>query len=139
MKTAKWIIAALLFIATSAITAPAFSGEWSQVANDGKEVVYVDRASVYEQGDLKKIRVLRSFSTVQTIGDAAFPHKSEILLYAVRCETGGLAFEQWTLTAGEIGTGATVWTGEIAQPSLSLYQDPHDPAAVGLVSAVCKG
>ena len=139
MKTANWIIAALLFVATSAITVPAFAGEWSQVANDGNEVVYVDRASVYEQGDLKKIRVLRSFSTVQTIGDEAFPHKSEILLYAVRCENRSLAFEQWTLTAGEIGTGATVWTGEIAQPSLSLYQDPNDPAAAGLVSAVCNG
>jgi hypothetical protein len=76
---------------------------------------------------------------VQTIGDAAFPHKSELLLYAVRCENRSLAFEQWTLTAGEIGTGATVWTGEIAQPSLSLYQDPSDPAATSLVNAVCKG
>ncbi|MEO8006077.1 MAG: surface-adhesin E family protein [Betaproteobacteria bacterium] len=139
MKTAKWIVASLLLAATSLISVSAFAGEWSQVANDGKEVVYVDRGSVYEQGDLKKIRVLRSFSTVQTIGDEAFPHKSEILLYAVRCENSSLAFEQWTLTAGEIGTGATVWTGEIDQPSLSLYQDPNDPAAAGLVSAVCKG
>lgn len=139
MKTAKWIVAALLFMATSAITTAAFAGEWSQVANDGKETVFVDRSSIYEAGDLKKIRVLRSFSTVQTIGDEAFPHKSELLLYAVRCEDRSLAFEQWTLTAGEIGTGATVWSGEIEQPSLSLYQDPNDPAAAGLVSAVCKG
>lgn len=139
MKFAKWMVGGLLLLATSVVTVSAFAGEWSQVANDGNEVVYVDRASVYEQGDLKKIRVLRSFSTVQTIGDEAFPHKSEILLYAVRCENRSLAFEQWTLTAGEIGTGATVWTGEIAQPSLSLYQDPSDPAAAGLVSAVCNG
>jgi hypothetical protein len=139
MKIAKWMVGGLLLLATSVVTVSAFAGEWSQVANDGNEVVYVDRASVYEQGDLKKIRVLRSFSTVQTIGDEAFPHKSEILLYAVRCENRSLAFEQWTLTAGEIGTGATVWTGEIAQPSLSLYQDPNDPAAAGLVSAVCNG
>lgn len=139
MKISKWMVAGLLLLATSVVTVSAFAGEWSQVANDGNEVVYVDRASVYEQGDLKKIRVLRSFSTVQTIGDEAFPHKSEILLYAVRCENRSLAFEQWTLTAGEIGTGATVWTGEIAQPSLSLYQDPNDPAAAGLVSAVCNG
>ena len=53
------------------------SGVWS--ARDGNEIVFVDRTSIYEVGDLKKARVLRSYSTVQTIGDEAFPHKSEIL------------------------------------------------------------
>ena len=73
----------------------------------------------------------------QTIGDEAFPHKSEILLYAVRCEDRSLAFEQWTMTAGEIGTGATVWAGQIDQPS--LYKDPNDPTFVSMMASVCNG
>lgn len=88
-------------------------------------------------GDLKKVRVLRSFSKVQTIGDEAFPRKSEILLYVVRCEDRSLAFEQRTMTAGEIGTGATVWAGQIEQPS--LYKDPNDPTFVSMIATVCNG
>ena len=118
-------------------TSTALAEEWSLVAHDSDEIVFVDRTSIYQVGNLKKARMLRSFSTVHTIGDTAFPHKSEILLYAIRCEDHSLAFEQWTLTAGEIGTGATVWTGEVAQPS--LYKDPADPTFVSMVASVCNG
>jgi hypothetical protein len=132
MKTAKWMVAGLLLLATTA-----FAQESSLVAHDSNEIVFVDRSSIFEEGDLKKARVLRSFSKVQTIGDEAFPHKSEILLYAVRCEDRSLAFEQWTMTAGEIGTGATVWTGEIESPS--LYKDPNDPVFVSMITSICNG
>ena len=132
MKTAKWLIAVLLFLATTA-----FAEEWSLVARDGNEIVFVDRTSIYEVGDLKKARVLRSFSQVQTIGDEAFPHKSEILLYAVSCEDRSLAFEQWTMTSGEIGTGATVWAGEIEKAS--MYKDPNDATFVSMIATVCNG
>jgi hypothetical protein len=132
MKTARWMMVALLLLATTA-----FAGEWSLVAHDSNEIVFVDRTSIYDAGDLKKARVLRSFSKVQTIGDEAFPHKSEILLYAVRCEDRSLGFEQWTMTAGEIGTGATVWAGQIEQPS--LYKDPEDPTSVSMIASVCNG
>ncbi|MBC8006666.1 MAG: hypothetical protein H7X76_01310 [Prolixibacteraceae bacterium] len=132
MKTARWIVAGTLLLATTA-----FAGEWSLIAQENNEVVFVDRTSIFEVGDLKKARILRSFSTVQTIGDEAFPHKSEILLYAVRCEDRSLGFEQWTMTAGEIGTGATVWAGQIEQPS--LYKDPNDPTFVSMIDSVCNG
>jgi hypothetical protein len=132
MKTATWILAALLLL-----TSTAFAEEWSLVAHDSNEIVFVDRTSIFQVGDLKKARVLRSFSTVQTIGDTAYPHKSEILLYAVRCEDRSLAFEEWTMTAGEIGTGATVWSGQIEKPS--LYKDPNDPTFVSMIASVCNG
>jgi hypothetical protein len=122
----------VLLLATSA-----FAAEWSLVGHEGNETVFVDRTSIYSVGDLKKARVLRSFSQVQTIGDQAFPHKSEILLYAVRCEDRSLGFEQWTMTSGEIGTGATVWSGEIEKAS--LYKDPDDPTFISMVATVCKG
>lgn len=132
MKTAKWVAAALLLMATGA-----FAEEWSTVGQEGNETVFVDRTSIYEVGNLKKARVLRSFSQVQTVGDTAFPHKSEIMLYAVRCEDRSLGFEQWTMTAGEIGTGATVWSGEIEKAS--LYRDPTDPTFVSMIATVCNG
>ncbi len=86
---------------------------------------------------MKKARVLHSYSKVRTVGDEAFPHKSEILLYAVRCEDLSLGFEQWTMTAGEIGSGATIWTGNVAGPT--LYQDPHNPIVAGMIDSVCNG
>jgi hypothetical protein len=132
MKTARWIAAALLLLA-----ATAFAEEWSLVAQDSEEIVFVDRTSIYQVGDLKKARVLRSFSKVQTIGDEAFPHKSEILLYAVSCEDRRLAFEQWTMTAGEVGTGVTVWAGEIEKPS--LWKDVNDRMEVSMIASVCNG
>ena len=131
MQTARWIAAALLLLATTA-----FAEEWSLVALDGNEIVFVDRTSIYEVGDLKKARVLRSYSKVQTIGDEAFPHKSEILLYAVSCKDRSLAFEQWTMTAGEVGTGVTVWAGEIENPS--LWKDANDRMEVSMIASVCN-
>jgi hypothetical protein len=134
MKTIRWIVATAALLL---LTGTALAEEWSLVSQDNNEIVFVDRTSIYEVGNLKKARVLRSFSKVQTIGDEAFPHKSEILLYAVRCEDRSLAFEQWTMTAGEIGTGATVWAGQIDQPS--LYKDPNDPTFVSMMASVCNG
>ncbi len=131
MKTMQWILAAVLLF-----TSTAFAGEWSLVAQDNDEIIFIDRSSIFSVGDLKKARVLRSFSTVQTVGDAAFPHKSEIMLYAARCEDNSLGFEQWTMTAGEIGTGATVWSGQLEQPA--LYKDPNDPIFVSMLATFCN-
>lgn len=131
MKTTQWIFAAVLLAAS-----PTFAGEWSLVAGNKDEIVFVDRTSIRQEGDLKKARVLHSYSKVRTIGDEAFPHKSEILLYAVRCEDRSLGFEQWTMTAGEIGSGETVWTGRVVGPA--LYQDPHNPIVAGIVDSTCK-
>ena len=131
MKTTKWITGLLLLAATSA-----FAGEWALVAGNKDEIVFVDRTSIRHDGDLKKARVLRSYSKVQTIGDEAFPHKSEILLYAVRCEDRSLGFEQWTMTAGEIGSGETIWSGHVVGPT--LYQDPQNPIVAGIIDTTCN-
>lgn len=142
MKLTRWLVAAGLMIISTAFAAEWTEAEWTGadwtlVGRDRNEIVFIDRSSVFEVGDLKKARVLRSFSTVQTIGDTAFPHKSEILLYAVQCKDQSLGFEQWTLTAGEIGTGATVWSGRIAKPV--LYKDPDNPVFAGMIASVCNG
>lgn len=131
MKRLIWIFAALLSASTTG-----FAGEWSLVARDGDEIVFVDQASIEQHGDLRKARVLHSYSAMRTVGDGAFPHKSEILLYSVRCEDRSLGFEKWTMTAGEIGSGATVWAGQVAGPT--LYQDPHNPIVAGIIDSTCK-
>ena len=125
------MFAALLLVATSAL-----AEEWNLVAGNKDEIVFVDRASIQQDGNLKKARVLHSYSKVRTVGDEAFPHKSEILLYSVRCEDRSLGFEQWTMTAGEIGSGATIWTGHVAGPT--LYQDPLNPIVAGIIDSTCN-
>lgn len=115
----------------------ALAGDWRLVAQQPDEVVFVDSSSIRDQGRLKTARVLRSFSSVQTIGDDAFPHKSEILDYAVRCEDRSIGFEAWTMTAGEIGTGETVWIGKLESPS--LYRDPSDPVVASIIDTTCNG
>jgi len=147
MKRMRWLLAAGLMSASIGFGAQWSDAEWTGsdwsaahwtlVGRDRHEIVFVDRASITTAGELKKARVLRSFSTVQTIGDSAFPHQSEILLYAIQCKDQRLGFEQWTLTAGEIGTGAIVWTGSIGEPV--LYRDPDNPLSAGLFASVCKG
>lgn len=113
MKTTKWVFAILMLAASSA-----FAADWSLVAGNEDEIVFVDRSSIQQDGKLKKARMLHSYSKVRTIGDKAFPHKSAILLYAVSCEDRSLGFEQWIMTAGEIGSGDTVWA-ETQRPSES--------------------
>jgi hypothetical protein len=132
LNAAKWLVAGILAVTA----ATSFAGEWSLVAQGSDQIVFVDRTSIRDEGDMKTARVLRSYSSVQTIGDDAFPHKSEILHYAVRCEDRSLGFEAWTMTSGEVGTGATVWTGQVTKPS--LYQDPADPLVAGIINATCN-
>lgn len=132
LNLANWLVAGALALGSAA----AFAGDWSLVGQDRGEIVFVDRSSIREDAGLKTARVLRSFSTVQTIGDDAFPHKSEILHYAVRCEDRSLGFEAWTLTAGEIGSGDTVWTGQVEKPA--LYQDPSNPLVAGIIDSTCN-
>lgn len=132
LNLANWLVAGALALGSVS----AFAGDWSLVGQDKGEIVFVDRSSIREDAGLKTARVLRSFSTVQTIGDDAFPHKSEILHYAVRCEDRSLGFEAWTLTAGEIGTGDTVWTGQVEKPA--LYQDPSNPLVAGIIDSTCN-
>lgn len=132
LNAAKWLVAGIL--ALTAVTS--FAGDWSLVAKGADQIVFVDRSSIREEGDFKTLRVLRSYSTVQTIGDTAFPHKSEILHYAVSCEDRSLGFEAWTMTSGEVGTGSTVWTGQVAKPA--LYTDHTDPLVASIIDATCK-
>lgn len=132
LNAAKWLVAGVL--ALTAVSS--YAGEWSLVAKANDQIVFVDRTSIRDEGDLKTARILRSYSTVQTIGDTAFPHKSEILHYAVRCEERSLGFEAWTMTSGEVGTGATVWTGQVTKPT--FYKDPTDPLVAGIIDATCN-
>lgn len=132
LNAAKWLVAGVLALAATA----SFAGDWSLVAKGDDQIVFVDRSSIREEGDLKTLRVLRSYSTVQTIGDTAFPHKSEILHYAVSCEARSLGFEAWTMTSGEVGTGSTVWTGQVA--NAALYTDHNDPLVAGIIDATCN-
>jgi len=130
-NAARWLVAGVIALSASA----AFAGEWSWVGGAKDEVAYLDRSSVMAEGKLIKARVLRSYSQVQTIGDNAFQHKSQILNYAVRCEDRSIGFESWLMTTGEIGTGSTVWAGQVNHAT--FYRAALDPIAEQVVGAIC--
>src|SRR5690348_8837077 len=69
MTTAKWVATGVFLNAANWLVAGALAlgstfaaaGEWSLVAQDATEIVFVDRSSIREDGGLKTARVLRSY------------------------------------------------------------------------------
>jgi hypothetical protein len=134
MKTIQWITVATLALGASLTQA----AEWQAVpsANTAAETVYVDRDSVHADGTLKKAWVLRNYSTVKTLGDDAFPHRSKLILYAFRCEAGEAGYAQWSFHSGELGSGRTVWADNAGH--LSMVDAAADPALGGVLERVCR-
>ncbi|MGH8632401.1 MAG: surface-adhesin E family protein, partial [Burkholderiales bacterium] len=100
------------------------------------EAVYMDRSSVHQDGTLKKVWVLRNYSTVRTLGDSAFPHKSKLILYAFRCEQGEVGYAQWSFQSGELGSGRTVWAHHAN--GVTFMEAGLDPALNRLLADVCR-
>lgn len=130
MKTATLVLAAILSLGGSA-----FAADWSMVSPGLDETVMVDRASIHQDGPVTKAWVMHSYSEVRTIGDTAFPHRSRVALYEFQCAVDKLGIAQWSMNAGELGGGATVWADHVN--GVSFYQAALDPVSAKLVTAVC--
>lgn len=131
MKTKQWI--AVIALALGASFAQA--ADWQVVSPGEDESVFVDSDSVHSDGGLKKAWVLRNYSQVKTLGDDAFPHKSEMILYAFRCEAGEAGYAQWSFHSGELGSGRTVWADNVAH--VSMIDASFDPALNRVFERVC--
>jgi hypothetical protein len=130
MKRATWIILSALALST-----PALASNWSNVSPGEPETVFVDRDSIRHEGDLTTATVLHNYSSVKTVGDTAFPHKSKIIVYSIRCEDSRLGFAEWSMRSGELGTGQTVWARH-AQ-SVAYFDATNDPVYGKLLSEIC--
>jgi hypothetical protein len=130
--TKKWILAVALALLPLTVQA----AEWQVVAPGAEETVYVDRASIHRDGTLKKAWVLRNYSSVHTLGDKDFPHRSKVILYAFRCDAGEAGYAQWSFQSGELGSGKTVWADHVGK--VTFIEAALDPALNRVLGEVCQ-
>ena len=131
MKQLRW-----LWVAVSFFAAASYAADWELVAPGADENVFVDRASIHSDGTLKKAWVLRNYSSVQTLGDSNFPHKSKVILYAFRCDERDFGYTQWSFQSGELGSGHTVWADHVRDTTYT--EAALDPALAQVLGEVCR-
>jgi hypothetical protein len=79
------------------------------------DIALLEAAAVTTAGELVKVRVLRNYDDLVTLGDdpttrqALYPHRSVALGYLANCEAGKVALDSWQMFSGNSGQGPTVW------------------------------
>ena len=106
MTNFKSLFAAFL----AAASLNAFAADWNMVSSSAEEQVFVDSQSLIKGTDnIIQVRILENFADTRNMGHGFYDHKSRFMLMAVDCEAGAVSYEQWSLHADALGTGATVW------------------------------
>jgi len=96
------------FLAAASLNA--FAADWNMVSSSAEEQVFVDSQSLIKGTDnIVQVRILENFSDTRNMGHGFYDHKSRFMLMAVDCEAGAVSYEQWSLHADALGSGATVW------------------------------
>ena len=96
------------FLAAASLNA--FAADWNMVSSSAEEQVFVDSQSLIKGTDnIIQVRILENFADTRDMGHGFYDHKSRFMLLAVDCKAGAMTYQQWTLHAGALGTGATVW------------------------------
>jgi len=96
------------FLAAASLNA--FAADWNMVSSSAEEQVFVDSQSLIEGMDnIIQVRILENFADTRNMGHGFYDHKSRFMLMAVDCEAGAVSYEQWSLHADALGSGATVW------------------------------
>jgi hypothetical protein len=106
MTKFKFLFAAFL----AAASLNAFAADWNMVSSSAEEQVFVDSQSLIKGTDnIIQVRILENFADTRNMGHGFYDHKSRFMLMAVDCEAGAVSYEQWSLHADALGSGATVW------------------------------
>ena len=106
MTKFKSLLAAIL----AAASFNSVAADWNMVSSSAEEQVFVDSQSIIKNTDnLLQVRILENFADTRNMGHGFYDHKSRFMLMAVDCEAGAVSYEQWSLHADALGTGATVW------------------------------
>ena len=96
------------FLAAASLNA--FAANWDMVSSSAEEQVFVDSQSLIKGTDnIIQVRILENFADTRNMGHGFYDHKSRFMLMAVDCEAGAVSYEQWSLHADALGSGATVW------------------------------
>ena len=116
----------------------AAAADWSMVASSAEEQVFVDSESIIQGADeTLQVRVLENFSDTRDMGHGFYDHKSRFMLLAVDCKAGAVTYQQWTLHADALGTGATVWAdGMVGGPA--FFRPDEGTGYERVVATVCN-
>ncbi len=93
-----------------AVSLNATAADWTMVSSSTEEQVFVDSESINKDtNNLLQVRILENFADPVTMGHGMYEHKSRVMLMAVDCKVGALTYQQWSMHADALGSGATVW------------------------------
>lgn len=108
------------------------------VASSADEQVFVDSQGINKKEEgLIQVRVLENFAkTNQEMGQGVYEHKSRVMLLALDCRLGAVSYEQWSLHADALGTGATVWADSM-QNGPAFFRPDRESGYGRVVRSVC--
>ena len=134
MTKFKWLSAGFL----AAVSLNALAADWSMVSSSAEEQVFVDSQSLIKKADNSiQVRILENFSKAMEMGHGFYDHKSRVVLLAVDCEAGAVSYQQWSMHADALGSGATVWADSM-QNGPAFFR-PESTSGYGrVVATVCN-
>jgi hypothetical protein len=136
MTPFKSLLAAFFFAASF----NALAADWSMVSSSAEEQVFVDTQSIIKEKDadnLLQVRILENFEDTRDMGHGFYDHKSRVMLLAVDCKAGQLTYQQWSLHADALGTGATVWADGM-QGGPAFFKPDTGSGYERVIATVCN-
>jgi hypothetical protein len=126
-----------IFLSTVAFNC--IAADWNMVGATAEEQVFIDSQSINTKRDgLLQVRVLENFAkTNEEMGEGVYEHKSRVMLLAVDCRLGAVSYEQWSLHADALGTGATVWADSM-QNGPAFFRPDRQSGYGHVVRQVCS-
>ena len=113
------------------------AAEWNMVSSSAQEQVFVDSQSVIKNSEnFLQVNVLENFADTTDMGHGLYNHKSRFMLLAVDCKAGAVTYEQWSLHADALGTGATVWADSM-QGGHAFFRPDRGTGYDRVVAMVC--
>ena len=134
MTKFKWLFAASIF----AVSFNSVAADWNMVSSSAEEQVFVDSQSIIKDADnLMQVSILENFDDTTTMGHGLYEHKSRVMLLAVDCKVGAVTYQQWSLYADALGTGATVWA-DAMQGGPAFFRPDAGTSYERVVATVCN-
>lgn len=134
MNKFKFLFAASL----AAASLNAVAADWNMVSSSADEQVFVDSQSFIKGTDnIIQVRILENFAKTKDMGQGVYDHKSRFMLLAVDCAAGAMGYQQWSLHADALGSGATVWADNM-QNGPSFFRPESESGYGRVVATVCN-
>jgi len=123
----------------AAASASSLAADWRMVAGNASGQTFIDRDSfAAETPSVATVQVLENFSATQTLGDPVYPHMSRYTTLAVDCANAAVAYANWDLKAGHLGSGKTVWADDM-QGGRAFFRPEAGSGYDRVVQSVCNG